>query len=79
MSNKSKQIQLPSATFVLNELVFAKIKGSVAWPSRIIFIDGAFLRVSFFGDNGSVYVIKYHSIHTPAVRCIPHCLIPLFS
>lgn len=37
--------------FVLNEIVLATVPGYSAWPARIIDINGATIKVEFFGTG----------------------------
>lgn len=51
MSKKSEAVAVYD-NFVLNELVFAKIKFSPPWPARIVeFLSKNIVIVEFLGDN----------------------------
>ncbi|XP_037943858.1 hepatoma-derived growth factor-related protein 3-like [Teleopsis dalmanni] len=49
-------------TFAMGQFVFAKIRGYVPWPAKIIGVEKYFYRVMYYGDGNQTNRLKHSAI-----------------
>lgn len=61
--------------FLLNEIVLATVPGYSPWPARIIGIDGATIKVEFFGTGERCALKSKLQLKTERKLNSVHCII----